>query len=141
MCIRDRCKKAGILTYAMFIVGFPGETAATIQQTINYINESGPDFYALSPWCYITSAPIHTQRLKYGLTGQNNHWRHNTMHSGEVQQYILNIYQHVYNSTLLAFNYTFLFQLLYHNVPLKKILEINKDKIKQILQSLSIAPI
>ena len=81
-------KKADIITYAMFIVGFPGETEATINQTIDFINEAKPDFYALSPWNYNTEAPIYNQREKYGLFGQGNNWHHNTMHLSLIHLWI-----------------------------------------------------
>ena len=40
-------KKYSILTIGLFIVGFPGETENTVQDTVAFIQRLKPDFYSL----------------------------------------------------------------------------------------------
>ena len=51
------------------IVGFPGETENTVQDTVAFIQRLKPDFYSLEPWFYHRNTPIHKQRALYGLKG------------------------------------------------------------------------
>jgi radical SAM PhpK family P-methyltransferase len=77
-------KKYNILTYASFIVGFPGETENTIQDTKNFIETSGIDFYNVKTFYYEHSTPISRSAEELGLTGQGMRWTHNTMNSTEA---------------------------------------------------------
>lgn len=74
-------KRNGIPTFASFIIGFPGETEETIQETINFINESGLDYFSLKEWFFLKNSPIYDQREKYDLKGEGNVWSHKTMDS------------------------------------------------------------
>lgn len=114
--IIGKLKEAGILTYALFIVGFPGETAESIRQTVRYIEECAPDFYALSPWYCNINAPIYNKQEIYGIKGRNYEWQHNTMDFITARDYALEMYYNIRNSMMLSLNYTFVFQLLYHGI-------------------------
>jgi radical SAM superfamily enzyme YgiQ (UPF0313 family) len=54
-------KEAGILFYAMFILGLPGETEETVKETINFVKEIDP-FYA--QFCFSTPFP-NTEAYSY----------------------------------------------------------------------------
>jgi len=77
-------KKYNIITYASFIIGFPGETEGTIQDTKNFIETSGIDFYNVKIFYYEHSTPIHNSSTELGLTGQGMNWSHNTMNAEEA---------------------------------------------------------
>lgn len=72
-------RKAGISTYASLIVGFPGETYDTVQETIDFIEEAKPDFYRAQLWYADPVTPIWEQTQKYGITGAAFNWTHSTM--------------------------------------------------------------
>jgi anaerobic magnesium-protoporphyrin IX monomethyl ester cyclase len=74
-------KDCGILTYGSFIIGFPGETDESIQETIKFIKESGIDFFRTQLWYCDTMTPILKEREKYDINGSNFEWRHATMDS------------------------------------------------------------
>ena len=77
-------KKHNIVTYASFIIGFPGETEDTIQDTKNFIETSGIDFYNVKIFYYEHSTPISNSSMGLGLVGQGMNWTHNTMTSVEA---------------------------------------------------------
>ena len=71
--------QAGISSHANLIVGFPGETAQTVQETIQLIDTAKPDFYRAQLWYCDPTTPIWQQREKYGIQGSAFSWSHQTM--------------------------------------------------------------
>ncbi len=69
----------GILTFASFIAGFPGETDASLRNTIAFLETAAPTLYRVEPWWYNHRAPIHRRAAELGLTGRAYDWRHATM--------------------------------------------------------------
>ncbi|NIM15004.1 MAG: PhpK family radical SAM P-methyltransferase [Candidatus Aminicenantes bacterium] len=74
-------KEYGIVTHGSFIVGFPGETEETVNDTISFIQESQLDFYRAQLWYCETITPIWREREKYKIKGSQYEWSHATMDS------------------------------------------------------------
>jgi radical SAM PhpK family P-methyltransferase len=72
-------KRAGILTYASLIVGFPGETHDTVAETVRFLEEVQPDFFQTNIWYCHPATPIYAERDRYGIRGSAYNWTHNTM--------------------------------------------------------------
>ena len=79
-------READIKIFAAFIVGFPGESEATIKETASFIEKLGIHYYGLKDFYYMHTAPIHNIREKYGLMGEGYKWVHNTMSSHQVAE-------------------------------------------------------
>jgi radical SAM PhpK family P-methyltransferase len=77
-----------ILTFASFIVGFPGETVGTVNETIAFIEATRPDYYRAQAWYCEPGTPIDAQRERYGITGSGFKWRHDTMDSGHAVEQV-----------------------------------------------------
>lgn len=72
-------KKAGIKVFASLFFGFPGETHATAQETMDFLAETRPDFYRPLVWYCDPVTPIWNERDRYGIEGYHFSWSHNTM--------------------------------------------------------------
>ena len=70
--------------HANFIVGFPGETEQTARKLVNFLDDTGIEFFTLAPFYYVPSTPIHQRREEFGLEGLFENWKHNTMTSSEA---------------------------------------------------------
>lgn len=88
----------GILSFASFICGFPGETDRTLKNTIDFINAAAPTLYRMEPWWYNHRSPIHRQAAEYGLSGRAYDWRHATMTAAEACDGIDQVFQNVRDS-------------------------------------------
>jgi radical SAM PhpK family P-methyltransferase len=81
-------KQRGILTFASFIVGFPGETSETVEQTIALITRAAPDFYRAQLWYCEAGTPVDRRREELGIEGDGFVWRHRTMDSMTASDHI-----------------------------------------------------
>lgn len=94
-------KKHGILTFGSFITGFPGETEATVRETLDFIRETRPDFYRTQLWYCEPGTPIVLQRDRFGIDGDGFVWTHDTMESLEAMDWIEKIFLTVEDSVWL----------------------------------------
>lgn len=84
----NQLRQRDILTFGSFILGFPGETAETIQETRDFIKENKPTYYRVQSWYCEPGTPIDNQREKYGIDGDGFVWKHATMDSIEAMDQI-----------------------------------------------------
>lgn len=78
----QRLKERGVTTFASIIVGFPGETERTVQNTIDFLNETAPDYWRAQAWWANTRSPVFRQKELFGIEGRGYRWTHRTMSSG-----------------------------------------------------------
>lgn len=84
----ERLHAAGILTFASFIIGFPGETSATVAETAAFIRRTRPTFYRAQLWYNEPGTPVREHAAQYGIEGDGFVWRHATMDSLEAMDEI-----------------------------------------------------
>jgi p-methyltransferase len=78
-------RAAGIGVHGNFVVGYPGEDAGTIRETLDFIRGSGLDTVYFSPFQLRSlDSPVYLARKAYRLNGDFGSWRHATMTSDEV---------------------------------------------------------
>ena len=94
-------RDAGISTYASLIVGFPGETYRTVEETVDLLEEAKPDFFRAQLWYADPVTPIWNQRDEYGVRGSAFNWEHNTMDSRIACDLVDRMFLGVRNSTWL----------------------------------------
>jgi radical SAM superfamily enzyme YgiQ (UPF0313 family) len=100
----DLLNSHGISTQLYIIIGYPGETRETIDNTVTLLNQfahKGPAINQLLvfPFGLIPLSPVYKPAAarKYGLSGYMQHWTHQTMTSEEAMEHALNIYDRVQN--------------------------------------------
>ncbi len=106
-------KEHGIVSYGSFIIGFPGETAETVQETINFIKDTEIDFYRAQLWYCDPITPIWKEREKYKIRGGSFEWEHETMNSGSACDWIDEIFLTMKKSVWIPYHH-FDFDNLWH---------------------------
>lgn len=81
-------REHGITTFASFIVGFPGETAATVRETVDFVRTLGADYYRMQPWYCEPGTPVDHRREELGIEGTAFGWRHRTMDAPEAMDHL-----------------------------------------------------
>jgi len=94
-------RQAGILTHANFVIGFPGETEETIQETIEFIECTRPDTYRAQLWYCDPLTPIWGKREEYGIQGSAFNWTHKTMDHRTAADMVDKLFMCIENSTWL----------------------------------------
>lgn len=84
----DLLYKYGIKMHGMFLLGFPGETHDTVQETIHFINNLNVTTVSMKVWFYEVSTPITNRKEEFGLEGNHYAWRHNTMDYQTARKYV-----------------------------------------------------
>jgi len=98
-CTADQIKeavsitsKAGIFTDCSFIVGLPGESAASIKEIGTFIQKPYVDRYCLNPLVDMDSADLGIKPEAFHFERKNlANWKHPDMNSKEVPQLIVDI--------------------------------------------------
>ena len=84
---------------AAFVLGFPGETDATVQENVDFIRDNGVRYYSLKEFYYMPHTLVHEQRERYGLTGDGGKWAHDTMTHDRAAEIKLELFQSIDTST------------------------------------------
>lgn len=117
-------KEYKIPTFGSFIIGFPGETKDTVQDTITFIKESELDFFHAQLWYCEPLTPIWKQREKYNIKGSHYEWSHHTMQSKNAANIIEEIYldNNIYNWVpQYNFDFDMLFRLTNRGLDLNQV--------------------
>lgn len=118
-------KKYGILTYGFFIFGFPGETDATVQQTIDFIELIRPTFYKIHKWSCELGTAIWEQRERWKLEYKNGNFYHATMNSDQAEMFISQAYRAIKKSICIEHtDFLLTLQLYLDGVSLKTIRQL-----------------
>jgi radical SAM superfamily enzyme YgiQ (UPF0313 family) len=93
--------KYDILSFGYFICGYPGETQATVNETIDLLNNSGLDAYEVFRFILMPIMTVYEERAENGLEGNASNWKHNTMNSTEALENIKQIIYEVKESAYM----------------------------------------
>jgi anaerobic magnesium-protoporphyrin IX monomethyl ester cyclase len=119
----DLINAYGIISIGNFVVGFPGETEQTVQESIDFIKESGIDFYRSQLWYCEPITPIWQQRETYNITGEHFEWSHSTMDSRTASKMVDKMILAIDRPTRFPqyyFDYDNIVQLFYKGVSLEQ---------------------
>lgn len=119
-----RCREMGIITYASLVIGFPGETEQTVNETINFIENSAPDFFRAQCWYADKVTPIFKKQEEFGIKGGGFLWSHNTMDVNKACEIVDRMFMAIKNSIWLPqqeFEFWSLFYLQRKGLTLSQI--------------------
>jgi anaerobic magnesium-protoporphyrin IX monomethyl ester cyclase len=68
-------KNAGITSRCFFIIGFPGETRETLEETKRFIEETDPDQVFVSNFIPYPGTDVSLRPHKYGITKMSGHFK------------------------------------------------------------------
>jgi anaerobic magnesium-protoporphyrin IX monomethyl ester cyclase len=94
----ENLNRYGIISIGSFVVGFPGETEATIEENIDFIDNSGLTFYQLNLFHIFPATQVYHDRYRWGLKGFMYEWMHKSMDSVKAAESIVHIIDSVTNS-------------------------------------------
>lgn len=117
-------KEYEIITYASFIIGFPGETKETLQDTFRFIEETEPAFFSAALWYCHPLAPIYQEREKFQLKNSQFEWSHATMDVNTACDLTEEMFLRVKNSIWVPyhnFNIEAIYYLLHRGKKLNQI--------------------
>jgi len=119
-----RLNERGIISYASFIIGHPGETEETARNTLAFIDETRPTFYCLETFFFDPKVPIAARAGEFGLTGRAYAWKHAGMDWRQASDLVAEGYRTITGSTvvpLYSFDLWSVAYLMGQGVPLDRI--------------------
>jgi radical SAM PhpK family P-methyltransferase len=124
-------RQSGIMTFASLIVGFPGETERTVENTIQLLQDAQPTFFRGEIWYNNPRAPIYSKSKDvHDISGFGYKWKHKTMDWEQGCEMVLKLFGSVTNSTWLPM-YDFDFWIL----PYLQGKGITLDQIKRFVST------
>lgn len=117
-------KEFGILTFGSFVIGFPGETEATIQETVHFIETSGLDYFRPHLFYLEHITPIWRSRADHDLEGESFAWSHRTMDSKTAADFIDRMFLTVKNAIWVPqynFDFDHLWRLRHRGMSLEQV--------------------
>lgn len=91
----NTAKELDIITHCNLVIGFPGETTETIENTINILEKAQPDTYDAYLLDVAPHTTIYNHAEMYGIHGNRLMWRHKTMDTKQAMLEIHRIYTSV----------------------------------------------
>lgn len=133
----DLIKKYNITTMVYLIIGFPGETEETFEETLNFIKKTKPDFYRPFLWLASPVTPIMKRAEEFGIEGVNYNWKHKTMDVNKAFELYKRLFYEVEESCWIPhynFDYTGVAHLLARGLNLssiKRLINLYNSEIKR----------
>lgn len=94
-------RSVSISTYVSLLVGFPGETLDTVQETVELLETTAPNYYRANLLYLDPITSVYRNREALGLSGQGFSWKHATMDSSFASAIIDWMFVSIRNSVWL----------------------------------------
>jgi p-methyltransferase len=140
----QRLHEHGIATFASIICGFPGETEGSVRNSLQFIEETRPDFFNVQLYYHDLRSPIQKRASEFQLTGAGYNWRHSGMDWREATDWVQFLYRNINHSGALAlygFSLWAVPYLLSKGISLNQVKELSYAIKPLLLKSLSDNPV
>jgi anaerobic magnesium-protoporphyrin IX monomethyl ester cyclase len=94
----NTARELDIITHCNLVIGFPGESADTITNTINTLEKAQPDTYDAYLLDVAPHTTIYNHAEMFGIQGNRLMWKHRTMDTQQAMLEIQRIYKNVTKS-------------------------------------------
>ena len=85
----------GIYGEGGFILGFPGETDDTFEDTVDLVNQSRLPYFQPNLFYFSNDMGVAAEQERFGLTGLALTWKHNTMDSARASELMVEMVNRV----------------------------------------------
>src|SRR5262249_42423809 len=139
----EQLHQRGIMTFASMICGFPGETRQTFRNTLDFLEETGPDFFNVQLYYHDVRSPIAKRAAEFQIQGAGYNWRHRTMEWREAAELARHACRSVENSlplTLYGFSIWSLPYLFSNGIGLPQVAEFATVAREMLVSSFDDAP-
>jgi radical SAM PhpK family P-methyltransferase len=129
----------GILTFASFIAGYPGETEETFLNSVRFVQETSPTFFNVQLYYHNPITPAERRREEFGLVGDHYSWEHKTMNWQQAKGWVEYMLKNVTNSiplTLQAFSIWSLPYLMQNGLTVEQVKDFARTARKMLIKSL-----
>jgi tRNA A37 methylthiotransferase MiaB len=122
------CRRHGLTSVVSLVVGFPGETAASLERTYRFLEATPPDFYFLATFSTrVAGVPVlqPENRRRFALEVMPNlysmapYWRHGTMSCAEVGNHVRELDRRIMRNRV-ALNAALFYQGMLHYDPAQR---------------------
>ena len=96
--VAHKARELDIITNFNLVVGFPGETAESIDRTIEMLDRAQPDTFGCFLLFVAPNTTISSYPDRYGISGAGLSWRHSTMTSDDALEAVERISRSVTGS-------------------------------------------
>ncbi len=116
--------RENIVSFGLFMAGFPGETIRTAMETVKFIEETNLTFFNIDTWICSKFSPVWKRKEEFQITGDNYTWSHYTMNSKEANQLTREMCLSINNSIWATLPYSNIFQMYHAGLSLIQIKKI-----------------
>jgi p-methyltransferase len=136
----NELNKRDISSFASLICGFPGETEASINNSIAFINETSPTFFNVQLYYHDTRAPIQNCAEQFEIQGAGYNWKHNSMNWKEAVGWAEYMFKNIHNSlplSLYGFSLWGISYLISRGISMQQIKEFGRITLPMLLHGFS----
>jgi p-methyltransferase len=136
-------KERDIATFVSLICGFPGETAESVRNSIEFVEGTAPTFFNAQLYYHDTRAPIQARAEEFQIRGAGYNWRHRTMDWREAAHWAGTMFQDIRNSIpmpLYGLSLWGISYLISRGIPLETIKQFGRLARPMLLASLDDVP-
>jgi radical SAM PhpK family P-methyltransferase len=134
----------GITTFASLICGFPSETRQTMDNTLQFVEETGPTFFNVQLYYHDVRSPIAARTEEFQIDGAGYSWRHKTMNWQTAADLSKQSYRSVKRSiplSLYGFSIWSLPYLVTKGIGMGELVEFGKLAREMLVKSLDDVPV